>query len=272
VEGKRLVAEGSFAAGCVKLAQSERLDPAAGTLMNLADCYEKNGQLASAWTTFREAATFAQRGGRQRWADQAISRAALLEPRLSTLTLEVDPIAAPQGLEIACNGLPVASSTWGLSVPYDPSEVEVEARAPGKKPFRTVVAIDAEHPHAVVSVPPLEDLPVVASAREAPPKSSTWGAQRVAAVSALGVGVVGFGVSGALIFAAKRKQDQADSDPKGQQTADSLGAVREGNAATAFVIGGAAFALAGVLLWVTVPKAPARVVVRGSTLSIEGQF
>jgi hypothetical protein len=38
VEGRRLVAQGQYAAGCEKLDQSEKLDPAPGTLINLADC------------------------------------------------------------------------------------------------------------------------------------------------------------------------------------------------------------------------------------------
>src|ERR1700722_8909097 len=66
-EGKQLMLAGKYAAACAKLAASERLDPAAGTLMNLADCYEKNGQLASAWVTFRDAATASERDGRTSW-------------------------------------------------------------------------------------------------------------------------------------------------------------------------------------------------------------
>src|SRR4051794_10088 len=63
VEAKALLQAGEIARACAKLAESERLDPAAGTLLNLADCYEKNGQLASAWVTFREATTASERSG-----------------------------------------------------------------------------------------------------------------------------------------------------------------------------------------------------------------
>ena len=62
-EGKRLMDAGQFAQACPKFADSEKLDPGVGTLLNLGVCYEKNGQTASAWATYKEAASAAANAG-----------------------------------------------------------------------------------------------------------------------------------------------------------------------------------------------------------------
>ena len=53
-EGRDAVQRGNWPLACSKFRESERLDPGVGTLMNLADCEEKIGRLASAWERWRE--------------------------------------------------------------------------------------------------------------------------------------------------------------------------------------------------------------------------
>ena len=274
LSGKRLMAAGSYSDACAKFAESERLDPAAGTLLNLGDCYEKNGQLASAWMTFREAATAAQRIDRPAWAEQAAARAQLLEPRLPTLTVEIDAIAAPAGTEVSLNGLPVARAAWGLPVPIDPPSARVEVQSPKKKVWAAVVLVDVMHPHAVVEVPPLEDLPRPPGRPQAEPAPDPkqWTGRNAFAASFFGVGIVGLGVAGGFAVAARGKEDQAEGESGLTQTNDSASAVREGNVATALAIGGGVFAMTGILLWVTMPATRIQVAASGHTVSLEGRF
>src|SRR6185295_18781275 len=66
-EAKKLAAAGKYAEACPKFAESNRLDRGAGTMIHLGDCYEKNKQSASAWATYKEAASAAQAINRKDW-------------------------------------------------------------------------------------------------------------------------------------------------------------------------------------------------------------
>jgi Tfp pilus assembly protein PilF len=62
-DGRRLMAQGNYRDACPKFEASVKLDPGVGAILNLADCYEKNGQTASAWAEFREASAAARAAG-----------------------------------------------------------------------------------------------------------------------------------------------------------------------------------------------------------------
>ena len=58
-QGRKLYTAGKYEEAAEKFRESQRLDPAPGTLLNLAECYVKLGKTASGWSTFREAAALA---------------------------------------------------------------------------------------------------------------------------------------------------------------------------------------------------------------------
>src|SRR5262245_53666848 len=84
---------GRNAEACPKLEESQRLDPAGGTLLHLAICLEESGKTATAWSLFNSALSAAVRDRRIDRQKVAQEHLALLEPRLSKLVLEVDPAA-----------------------------------------------------------------------------------------------------------------------------------------------------------------------------------
>lgn len=222
-DAKQLVAEGKFAEACPKFAESQRLDAGIGTMLYLADCYEKNGQTASAWIEFREAASAAKAVGQTDREKKARDRASALEPKLSRLTVGVTPGAEVTGLELKRDGEVIGKPLWGTAVPLDPGEHLIEASAPGKKSWQTRVQLPPEAPAPlVVQAPALEDAPkdpappagaptgpttAPIDQPPAPPKSN---ALRIVGYTAMGVGVVSAGVGGVLGALAIYNNDQSN--------------------------------------------------------------
>src|SRR5215813_8944568 len=63
-EGRALLAAGELERACAKFAESQKQDPAAGTLLNLGECLDRRGLAASARATYLEAAKAAALRGR----------------------------------------------------------------------------------------------------------------------------------------------------------------------------------------------------------------
>src|SRR5579884_2436455 len=99
-QGRSLMQQGKYADACPKLAESERLAPSGGTLLNLADCYEHTGQTASAWAAWKDAAARANAAGKADVEKRALARAAALEPNLAKLAISVDTASDVPGLQV----------------------------------------------------------------------------------------------------------------------------------------------------------------------------
>jgi hypothetical protein len=177
-DGKRLFDGQQFAEACPKLAESQRLDPAGGTLLLLALCYENEGKTATAWSTFNEAAGVARRDKRDDREARSQEHLVALEQVLSKLTVRVAPaLAAIEALEVRRNGKVIPRSIWGSALPVDPGLQRIEAAAPGKKPWVREITIGARADRQVLEVVGLEELPAApGSARplaSAPPAISS---------------------------------------------------------------------------------------------------
>jgi hypothetical protein len=268
-EGRRLFQAGKFAEACPKLAESNRLDPATGTLLTLALCHEGEGKLASAWAEFTDVEGRSQREGRDDRVKIAREHATALRPRLSTLAVEVSPeTAQTPGLELRVDGVVLGTGSFGVAVPVDGGEHRVEASAPGKTPWQGTVSVKPESDAVRVSVPGLSDAPAATTTTAQPEAKATLvhadpgsgSGMNTAALITAGAGVVALGVGTYLAFDAKGDYDAAKKECDGTVCDDgpfqaSEDARSQGTIATVvFVVGGAALAT-GAVLWFLAPSA-----------------
>lgn len=132
-EARRLLAAGDYKAACPKFAESYRLDPVLGALLNLAVCHEREGKLATAWTEYREGEAKARAAKDAKWEKWAADKAAALDKRLPKLAVTVvDPA---EGIEVKRDKVLLAEGSFSFALPVDPGWHEVVARAPGRIPW-----------------------------------------------------------------------------------------------------------------------------------------
>jgi serine/threonine-protein kinase len=157
-EARRAMASRDYAQAIAKLEQSQALDPAVGTLLNLAECYVALGRTTSAWSTYRDAASLAvstKQPERERYASR---KAQELEGKLSRLSVIIAPEARVPGLSITRSGVPIPEGLWGVAVPVDPGAHRLEAKAPGHATVTLNVQVGAGEPTVLVQVPRLPPL------------------------------------------------------------------------------------------------------------------
>lgn len=214
-DGRSLVKAGKLAEGCAKIEASERIESSVGTLLNLGDCREKLGKVASAWAAFRKAEATARRAQNDdKREDEARRRAIALEPRMSSLTLEV--VQPPAGLVIKRDDEVVDAAVLNTAVPLDPGTYVIVAEAPGYQPWKTDVVI-APKTKRRLAVPVLVRAPVSApvAVTEAPPAERveyrkvhrTWSSWRKFSVV---LGVAGAGAVGTGLYFGMRSRALED--------------------------------------------------------------
>jgi tetratricopeptide (TPR) repeat protein len=273
-EGRRLMAAGQYAEACPKFAESQRLDPGAGTLLNLALCYEKNEQLASAWATYNEAAADADRSGRPEWVKRGKDKAATLAPSLTTLSVTVPKNARIDGLEVTRDGQPISAAEWGVKVPIDGGDHVVEAHAPGHDAWSTHVNAPAKSGALTVSVPVLAKSTVATKPDITTPKpherdhsggpekpAQKGSTQRTIGVVLGAAGVIGLGLGGGFALNAMSKHNAAKKDCSADEArcgpqglADYSDANKSADVATIAFIAGGALLVGGIVLYLTSPR------------------
>jgi hypothetical protein len=252
-EAKALATANDCEHAIPKFVESQRLDPSAGTLLNVGNCYEKLGKLASAYGAFREAEVLARTRSDDFRQGEAARRAEAIAPQLAKLAIVVPlPIRVP-GVEVKRDGALVGEGQWGSALPVDPGQHTIEATAPGYKPWSTVMRVEGNGA-AQIEVPLLEKSPE--GPTEARPDSSV---QKPLGFAAIGVGAAGL-VVGAITLGldASKHASIAKQCPMGLcptslhsdvDTYHTLGIA----SSSSLIIGGALVAT-GVIVVLVAPK------------------
>lgn len=274
-EAKRLFQAGDAAAACPKFEESERLEPGIGTKLNLANCYETIGRTASAWILFLEVESDTKRNGQVERQTMAHNRAAALQPKLSHIKVDVPAASRVPGLSITRDGIQVGSAQWDLPIPVDPGAHVLQATATGKKPWQAQVTVAGNASTQAVSVPTLEDAPVVAKPEAGPGRPQNHTRRTLAYVS-LGVGGVGAILGSVFGLTAISKNKKSNEHCDGNNCLDTGVSLRNsarsaGNISTvAFAVGGVGIATGLVLLFTEKKEAPAEGQISASAFATPG--
>src|SRR5450432_1405664 len=214
-QGRAASQKKDFTTACAKFRESNRLDPAVGTVFNIADCEEKLGRLATSWTLFQEVVQrLPPADNRRAIAEQ---RAGKLEPRVPKLSIQLAH-SDRSDVTVRRDGVSLGAASLDTALPVDPGDHVVVVEAPGTRPaeFHTHIV---EGQNAVLAVAIGEALPATDQPGTGPNTTPSTEPARshTAAYVVGGVGVAGLitgAIAGVLVL---NKKSTVNSECMGKQ-------------------------------------------------------
>jgi hypothetical protein len=198
-EGRARVDALDYAHACPMFAESLRLDHAPGTLLNLADCEDHVGRVATAWEHFRELVDeLPVTDERQPVAQE---RAMALERRLPHLTIRPSFDLSPRA-KITRDEVELGPASLDVALPVDPGMHTVEVSEPGHTLRRVSVQLREGQSRVVVAEPGLDQPDGTAASGDS---------KRVSGWIVGGVGVAALATGAYFGVSALSKRN--DSDP-----------------------------------------------------------
>lgn len=275
--GRQAMKAGNYHQACAKFRESNRLDPSPGTQLNLGECEEKLGRLATAWELYQRVVhALPPSDERQRIAR---ADAEAVEPRVPRITL-VASHGSPHDMEILNGDVRLTTSSLAVPIPVNPGEHEFVVKARGRhtRVYRVNLRPGERHSLFVAPGPAHADPGAARLARERVQKWN-WG---VTALGVAGAAFVTSSVSGIMVL---RKKTVVE-DPRhcdAERACDRAG-VEAGDAGKTYSLlatisagVGLAAAGAGVYLLLTRPgsselRAGALMLPTGAALSLSSRY
>lgn len=294
-EGRALMKNGDFKAACPKLAESQRLDPAPGTAINLGDCVEKLGKLADALQAYRDAMDLLPAGDRR--IQPVGAQVAALEKRVPRLVVKLAS-GAPEGTRVTRGDVELGTESLGVALPVNPGEHWVVVEAPERQVARQKIALSEGQVRELLVAPgerlpptrnhsaptPRRDVPRAAPNAAATIEPTQSHGSKTTALVLGGIGVAALAFAGVAFFETNQYEQQSQ-DAHGSGDGET-GRAKFNTAETwntvgivSLVGGGAALAIGGAL-WIfddAQPRAaggrgPSSVSLERGTFVLEGRW
>jgi hypothetical protein len=274
-QGRQAMKQQQWAVAWANLSKSERLDPAPGTRLNLAECEDHLGELTQALDHLWAALASLPAGDAR--TTIAATHIALLEKRVAHLTLDVDT-DAPAGTSVRRDDVTLTAADLGVDAMVDPGPHRVVVvSADGSEKAISVDLEEGERRSMIVGAPP----PGLAEPHEdesahvsrdrghllrrvaVAPAPRPWSPQQTDAVVLGGAGAAGVlvGVTLGLIGKSEYENSAAYCDGTAchqQAGVDFANRGRAiGDAGTVVGTLGLVALAAGAVLWLTAPDGSA---------------
>src|SRR5579864_3248529 len=204
-QGRDLMAQQRYAEACVMFERAQASQVTIGVLLNLGDCYEKIGRLASARSKFEEA-EFASRAAGDSREGYARERAASVEGRTPRLSVEASSLGRLAGAELRLDGKQLPESQWATAIALDPGRHTLDATAPNKQAWSVTFNLEGS---TTVRVPFLHDAFAPGAAEDATGgRSSLWDAHHLVPLSLLAASAASLGLG---IFFGLQSQSEENN-------------------------------------------------------------
>lgn len=260
-QGRKAMDAGDIKTACEKFQESQKLEPAPGTLLNLADCEERAGRVVQASEHYRLAASgFGKTDQRRAFA---LDKASTTSLRIAKVTFKPDP-ALPADATVHVGD--TVFRKFGEELPFDPGPLTVTVEAKGHDPKTTRLELEAGRKiEVVLEVGPevrvtSDGVRVIVRESDKPATKSENTTQRTVGIVSMISGGVVLAVGTALgvyaldrgaVYGSHCNRTTNACDQEGLDAASSVSWLAP--ASTIAIVAGGAIGVAGVVLFLTAP-------------------
>lgn len=248
--GAEFMKQAQYRQAIDKFTASLKQFPKLATRMNIAICYERLGQLATAHRLYNDTAKQAQARNKSRWIERANAAARALEPRVPKLIVHIPIRHRVATLRVLRDGVPIPTRQLDDPIRLNPGRYHIQARADGYRAYEVTIDLDVGAQFTVM-VPKLKRRPSDPRIRRrAGAAGMVVGA--AAALASIGLGWSADAIRDRAFDSGQCARDSSLCSPMGQREMNTAHA----RARWATITGSVGMALVGlgVALYVTAPK------------------